>query len=80
VVTITLSRDATADIGIDSRAGKRPFMDASWVDTGTQVTDAKGGNTRHFEVSQKSFPARATALGPDADAAHSGSMDIVMVR
>jgi hypothetical protein len=80
LATFTLSRDATVYIGVDTRVGKRPFMDASWVDTGTQVTDAEGSSTRHFEVYQKSFPAGPVALGPDADTANSGSMYLVMVR
>jgi hypothetical protein len=78
LVTFTLSRDATVYIGVDTRVGKRPFMDASWVDAGTQVIDAEGSNIRHFEVYQKSLPAGPVALGPDADTANSGDMYIVM--
>ncbi len=80
LVTFTLSRDATVYLGVDTRVGKRPFMDASWVDTGTQVTDAEGSSTRRFEMYQKAFPAGPVALGPDADTANSGSMYLVMVR
>jgi hypothetical protein len=55
-------------------------MDSSWTDTGTQLTDTEGSSTRRFELYQKSFPAGAVPLGPEADSANSGSMYTVVVK
>jgi hypothetical protein len=60
LVALSLIRDATVYIGVPTRVGKPPFMDASWVDTSTRGTDAEGRNTRRFEVYEScSRPARS---------------------
>ena len=78
-MTFTLSVPATVSVAVDRRRGQLPWLDATWVDTGTQLTDTEGGNSRTFEVYQKAFPAGQVALGPDADIANSASMYTVIV-
>ena len=48
------------------RSGKRPWMDSTWVDTGTTLTTNESGTTRTFEVFRKGFAAGQVALGPNA--------------
>jgi hypothetical protein len=79
LVTFTLSTAATVSVAVDRRRGQLPWLDATWTDTGTQLTDTEGGNSRTFEVFQKAFPAGLVALGPDADIANSASMYTVIV-
>ncbi len=79
LVTFTLAGPATVSVAVDSRIGRRPWMDASWVDTGAQLTDTEGGNSRTFEVFARSFPAGPVALGPNADPANGSSMYTVAI-
>jgi hypothetical protein len=79
LVTFTINESATVAVAVDTRLGRRTWMDASWVDTGTQLTDTEGSNTRRFEVYQKAFPAGRVALGPNADTANSASMYTIIV-
>jgi len=65
LATFTISQNATVFVGVDSRSGKRPWMDSSWVDTGTQLTTNESGTTRTFEVFRKGFAAGQVALGPN---------------
>jgi hypothetical protein len=66
LVTFTISQGATVYLGVDTRTGKRPWMDASWVDTHTALTTHEGTATRTFELYSKAFPAGQVALGPNA--------------
>jgi polygalacturonase len=66
LVTFSISQGATVYLGVDTRNGKRPWMDASWVDTHTVLTTNESGTTRTFEVFNKSFAAGTVALGPNA--------------
>ena len=79
LVTFSLSTAATVSVAVDRRRGQLPWLDATWTDTGTQLNDTEGSNTRTFEVFQKVFPAGQVALGPDADVANSASMYTVIV-
>jgi polygalacturonase len=79
LATFTLSQPSTVYIGVDTRVGRRPFMDSGWVATGTQLTDTEGSSTRHFDLYQKTFPAGQVALGPEADTANSGSMYLMAI-
>ena len=79
LVTFSVSQTATVYLAVDTRLGKRSWMDATWADTGTQVTDDESGATRTFEVYAKSFPAGTVSLGPDADTANAGSMYLIIV-
>jgi hypothetical protein len=65
LVTFTVSQSATVFVGVDTRSGKRPWMDSTWVDTGTQLTTNESGTTRTYEVFQKGFAAGQVALGPN---------------
>jgi hypothetical protein len=66
LVSFTISQAATVYIGVDTRSGKRPWMDATWVDTGTALTTNENGTTRPFEVFAKTFSAGTVPLGPNA--------------
>jgi hypothetical protein len=66
LVTFTISQGATVYLGVDTRTGKRPWMDASWVDTHTALTTHEGTATRTFELYSRAFPAGQVALGPNA--------------
>lgn len=79
LVTFSISKAATVYVAVDTRLGRRSWMDATWADTFTQVTDDESGATRTFEVYAKSFPAGTVSLGPDADTASSSSMYLIMV-
>ncbi len=80
LVSFAINKDATVSVAVDTRLGRRPWMDASWVDAGIQLTDTEGGSTRTFEIYQKPFAAGHVALGPEADIANSGSMYSIIVR
>jgi hypothetical protein len=66
LVTFTINRTATVYVGVDSRSGRRPWMDATWVDTGTTLTTDENGTARTFQVFRRSFPTGQVALGPNA--------------
>ena len=70
---------ATVSVAVDTRVGRRPWLDSSWVDTGLQLTDTEGSSSRTFEVYQKEFPAGQVSLGPDADTTNSGSMYTIII-
>jgi hypothetical protein len=57
LVTFSLSVTATLSVAVDTRVGRRPWLDSSWADTGLQLTDTEGSSSRTFEVYQKEFPA-----------------------
>jgi hypothetical protein len=77
LVTFTISQAATVYVAVDTRTGKRPWMDASWSDTGTALTDDESGTARTFEVYGKAFPAGVVSLGPNA--ANNDGYDIAVV-
>jgi hypothetical protein len=79
LVTFSLNVPATVSVAMDTRVGRQPWLDSSWVDTGLQLTDTEGSSSRTFEVYQKEFPAGQVSLGPDADTANSGSMYTIMI-
>ena len=77
LVTFTISQAATVYLAVDTRTGKRPWMDASWSDTGTALTDDESGTARTFEVYAKAFAAGSVVLGPNA--ANNDGYDIAVV-
>jgi len=80
LVTFTINVDATVVVGVDTRIGRLPWLDPSWVDTHTQLTDLEGTTFRYFEVYRKAFPAGTVALGPDADTAGAANMYTIAVQ
>ena len=80
LVTFAINKAATVSVAVDTRIGRRPWMDPSWVDAGIQLTDTEGGSARTFEIYQKAVTAGQVALGPEADIANSGSMYSIIVR
>jgi hypothetical protein len=79
LVTFRINVDATVAVAVDTRTGRPSWMDPSWVDTGTQLTDLEGTRYFTFEVFEKAFPAGTVALGPDGDIAGVGNMYTVAV-
>jgi polygalacturonase len=79
LVSFTINVPAMVSVAVDTRLGRRPWMDSSWADTGLQLTDTEGSSTRTFEVYQKAFQAGTVTLGPDADTANSASMYTIIV-
>jgi hypothetical protein len=77
LVSFTVSTAATVYLAVDVRTGKRPWMDASWSDTGTALTDDESGTARSFEVYGKAFPAGTVTLGPNG--ANNDGYDIFVV-
>jgi Alginate lyase len=72
------SRAAAVSVAVDTRLGRRSWMDASWVDTGTQMVD-NDARTAHFEVFRKSFGAGTVTLGPNAGSGSTYLMYVVAV-
>jgi hypothetical protein len=79
LVSFTVNVDATVAVAVDIRVGRRPWMDASWVDTRVQLVDLDGTTYRYFEVYEKGFTAGTVTLGPEADTAAAGAMYAVAV-
>jgi hypothetical protein len=79
LVTFGVNVDATVAVAVDTRVGRLPWMDSSWVDTGTQLAVLEGTFFRYFEVYEKAVPAGTVALGPDNDPAGAASMYTVAV-
>ena len=77
LVSFAISKAATVYVAVDTRTGKRPWMDASWADTGTALTDDENGTARTFEVYGKAFAAGTVALGPNG--ANQDGYDIIVV-
>jgi hypothetical protein len=79
LVSFSVNADATVAVAVDTRVGRRPWMDPSWVDSGVQLVDLDGTTYRYFEVYEKAFPAGTVVLGPEGDAARAGAMYAVAV-
>ncbi|HEX6451468.1 MAG TPA: glycosyl hydrolase family 28 protein [Trebonia sp.] len=73
LVTFTINTPATVAVAVDTRMGRLPWMDASWTDSGTRITDSES-TSRTFEVYTKTFPAGTVTLGPQADETNGTSM------
>jgi polygalacturonase len=72
----TISRDATVSVAVDTRIGKRPWMDATWVDSGVSLVNNEG-TARTFRVFRKAFPAGQVNLGPNGSTGSSNYTVIV---
>jgi len=67
LVTFTITAPATIAVAVDTRQATPPWIDASWTDTGTQLSDFEGGTTfRRFEIFTRPFAAGPVSLGPAA--------------
>jgi hypothetical protein len=76
LVRFTVSRTATVSVAVDSRLGRRSWMDSTWVDSGTSIRDNES-TPRTFEVFTKTFPAGQVSLGPNGSSSSSMYMIIV---
>jgi hypothetical protein len=65
LVTFTINQQADVFVGMDQRAGRPAWLDATWSDTGLTETATTG---IVYEVFRKTFPAGPVALGPVAAA------------
>jgi hypothetical protein len=65
LVTFTISQQADVLVGMDQRAGRPAWLDATWSDTGLTESATTG---IVYEVFRKTFPAGSVALGPVAAA------------
>jgi hypothetical protein len=65
LATFTISAPAVVAIGIETRGPKPAWIDATWTDTGNQLTDYEGSTTyRRYEIYTKAFAAGPVTLGP----------------
>jgi hypothetical protein len=80
LAAFTLTAPATVLVAVDTRLGRPAWIDASWVDTGTQLTDYEGDTTyRRFQLFGRPFAAGRVALGPVAAGTRAGNMYPVIV-
>jgi hypothetical protein len=77
LVSFTTDRDSEVHLGIDTRVGRRPWMDDTWVDSGLTITNSES-NPRTFQLFKKFFPAGTVEVGPNADG-DSSSMYVLVV-
>lgn len=78
LATFTVSKPATVLVGVDTRLGRRPWMDANWVDTGMRLGNSES-SSRSFELYATNVDAGRVAIGPNADPANGSSMYTVVV-
>jgi hypothetical protein len=78
LATFTIGHAATVAVAIDSRLGRRPWMDAGWVDTGEHLGNSESAS-RSFEIFAKNFPAGQVTIGPNADPANGSSMYTIII-
>jgi polygalacturonase len=76
LVRFTVNRSVTVGVAVDTRLGKRSWMDSTWADSGTSVRNNEG-TARTFEIFTKTFPAGQVALGPNGSASSSNYVIIV---
>jgi hypothetical protein len=80
LATFTITAPATVVIAVDTRLGRPAWIDGTWTDTGTQLTDYEGDTTyRRFQLFSKPFTAGRVALGPTAVGTRAGNMYTVIV-
>jgi len=64
LVTFALPTAADVHVAFDNRAPVPGWVDASWTDTGTDLTTSESGTARTFSVYKKRFSAGSVTLGP----------------
>ena len=65
----TINRDAVVYVAVDTRLGKRPWMDALWLDSGLQLVNTEG-SPKTFRLYAKGFSAGEVQLGPNGGASN----------
>ncbi|MFJ8965170.1 glycosyl hydrolase family 28 protein [Lentzea sp. NPDC102401] len=65
----TINRDALVYVAVDTRLGKRPWMDALWLDSGQQLVNTEG-SPKTFRLYAKGFRAGEVQLGPNGGASN----------
>jgi hypothetical protein len=66
LVTFTINQSATVAVAVNTTVGKPSWMDSSWTDTGTRLTNSES-TPRNFEVFTKTFAAGQVSLGPNGN-------------
>ncbi|MGC9668747.1 glycosyl hydrolase family 28 protein [Planosporangium sp. 12N6] len=75
LAAFTITAPATVVVAVDTRLGRPAWVDATWTDSGTQLTDYEGDTTyRRFQLFSKPFAAGRVALGPLAVGTRAGNM------
>jgi fructan beta-fructosidase len=80
LVRFTMNKQATVSVAVDTRRGRLPWLDSSWIDTGTSIATAEGTTSRSFRVFAKVFAAGQVSLGPQAEPAKASGMYMVVVN
>lgn len=80
LITFTINQQATVSVAVDTRLGKLPWMDSSWVQpAGARFTfDDDTGTEISLTLYQKTFPAGPVSLGPNAGGTFSATYTIVV--
>lgn len=65
----TINRDALVYVAVDTRLGKRPWMDSLWIDSGLQLVNTEG-SAKTFRLYAKGFRAGEVQLGPNGGASN----------
>jgi hypothetical protein len=78
LVSFTVNRLVTVSVAVDTRRGRLSWLDNSWIDSGTRLTNSESPS-RTFEVYAKVLPAGQITLGPNADPGNGSSMYTVVV-
>ncbi len=76
LVTFTINQQATVYVGMDTRAGRPSWLDATWTDTGLTET---GTGPVTYELFAHTFPAGTVVLGPIGGTATAVSMYTIAV-
>ncbi|HEV2953194.1 MAG TPA: right-handed parallel beta-helix repeat-containing protein, partial [Candidatus Dormibacteraeota bacterium] len=79
LVTFTISASMTIHVAVDTRLGKRPWMDSTWTDSATQIVDSESTPT-HYEIFQKTFAAGQVTLGPNVGSGSSYAQYLVIAK
>ena len=74
LVTFSINQQAAVYVAVDTRIGKLAWMDASWVDISTSLTNSEA-TPKTFELFKKTFPAGTVSLGPN----NSGTDDYTVI-
>jgi titin len=80
LVTFTISAPMTVYVAVDTRLGRRPWMDSTWTDSNTQITDSESTPVT-FEIFQKSITtAGQVSLGPNVGSGSTYVQYLVIAR
>jgi hypothetical protein len=79
LVTFNISAAMTVYVAVDTRLGRRSWMDSTWTDTGTQIIDNENTPT-NFVVFSKAYSAGLVSLGPNVGSGSTYVQYLVIAR